>query len=117
MFFRKNKIKKAFHFLIENGFSLKKYCLNSDEQYKYTKNNIVLLVDYYWAIFPNGENGMHLGVVLTKDGVCSNLLKSNHIFGEASLQALKKRIDIPTPLEQVSIYADFIKTNLHLLLS
>lgn len=117
MCFWKSKIEKAFRFLIKNGFSLKKYLRAPDEEYVYSKNNIVLEVDYYFGMYPNGESSMCVAVILTAGGVRNNLLKCTNIFDGNLLENLKSSVDGLSPSEQISVYADFIETNIDTLLS
>lgn len=116
MFFWKSKIEKAFHFLKKNGFHLKKYTRFPDEECVYSKKNIVLEVDYYIGVNFIGKTGMYVAVILTADGKRDNLLNHNQVFDGRLLETLKTNVEAVTPLEQITIYADFIKTNLDTLL-
>ena len=56
MFFKisENKAFNSFKFLFKYGFSLKKYTRLPDIEHVYSKKNIVIEVDYYVGVYPNG---------------------------------------------------------------
>ena len=119
MWFKKNNVNKAFQsfqFLSNYGFTLKRYLRAPDEERVYSLNNIILEVNYYWGIYPDGKDSMCVAVVLTVNDCRKNLLKSDRIFDADLLKALKTSVDAVTPIEQIPIYADFMKTNIDTLL-
>ena len=116
MLFWKSKIEKAFNFLRKNGFHLKKYTRNTDEECVYTKKNIVVEVDHYLSVFSDGNTGICVGVTLYIGSMRNNILYCNNIFDINLLNALRSDIESATPSGQISIYADFIKSNLDVIL-
>lgn len=95
---------------------MKRYVRPPDEERVYSKNNIVIEVCYYLGVYPNGKTDMCVDVILTVDKCRKNLLKSDQIFDTELLEILKTNIDTVTPLEQIPIYAEFLKTNINMLL-
>lgn len=119
MWFKKNNVKTAFQsfqFLIDYGFSMVKYLRAPDEERVYTKGAIVVEVLYTLGMFPDGKTSMCVDVIITIDGKSDNLLKCNNIFSNDLLETLKNSVDAVTPLEQIPIYAHFVKTNIDTLL-
>ena len=124
MRFKKNNINKAFRsfrFLSEYGFSLKRYSRNMDREHVYSLNNIVLEIDYYLGFNPNKNtnmcsDGMCVAVILTVDDCRNNLLNCDKIFNAELLETLKTDVVAAQPIDQIPVYADFIKTNIGKLL-
>ena len=119
MWFKKNNVDKAFksfNFLIEYGFTLKRYHRAPDEERVYSQSNIVIEVDYFWGVYPDYTKNMRVDVIIKVDEYRNNLLESDKIFNAELLESLKTEINAVTPLEQIPIYADFIKTNINSLL-
>ena len=59
---------------------------------------------------------MSVAVILSVDGNRDNMLSYSKIFDAELLEALKFRVNAVTPLEQIPIYADFIKSNIDMLM-
>lgn len=116
MFFNKSKIGKAFDFLRKRGFHLDKFIRNPDEEYVYTNKNIVIEVDYYLSVFSDGNTGMCVTVTLNIGSMRNNILYCNNIFDINLLKKLISDIESATPSEEILIYADFIKSNLDVIL-
>ena len=92
-----------------------------DREHVYSLNNIVLEIDYYLGFNPNKNtnmcsDGMCVAVILTVDDCRNNLLNCDKIFNAELLETLKTDVVAAQPIDQIPVYADFIKTNIGKLL-
>ena len=114
MFKREKKsIEKQFQFLIDKGFDVKKYFRPPDEEYIFTKGDLIIEVSYYLGIQDDGNHEMCFSIAISLNGDRRNIIESDNIFDRNSLKALSKDINNATLQQQRSLYSEFLKNNIY----
>ena len=112
MFGKKKKstiIESEFSFLIEQGFSLKKYMRPPDIECVYISNKLEIEADYYLGVLESYKETMCFDIILTTNGNRENLLKRTDIFGFDLINDLLMKIRYLSADEQVEVYAQFLR--------
>ena len=99
----RKEIEYRFLFLEDYGFSEKAFERNAETCVFYSNGKIIIDV-----LHESGD----LDIIIEKYGERHNILKSYNIFSKEKINALPCQLPGKTAIEQISIYAEFLKTNI-----
>ncbi|MDE7107142.1 MAG: hypothetical protein K2O39_02345 [Clostridiales bacterium] len=118
MFWKKKKkfIESDFEFLLDYGFSRKKYVRPPDIEFVFVRDGLEIEIDYYLGVLESYEEVMCFCVIITKDNKRNNLLQCTDIFGADLIKKLTADIQNLDAGAQMPIYAQFLKDNIEILI-
>ena len=105
-------MEKQFRFLLEYGYVLKKYRNGGDLDLWYTNTKSEILISYYYGIDSAYKKHYDLQVIITKDKLHNNLLRSYRIFNENDLSVLEQSLAGKNTAVQLDLYAAFIQRHI-----
>ena len=119
MFWKKKKkfIESDFAFLLDYGFSRKKYSRAPDIEYAFVLNDITIELAYYLGVLETYEEAMCFCVIISNVNGRNNLLQCAQVFGADLINKLIADIQNLAVDAQVPIYAQFLKDNIDTLLN
>ena len=119
MFWKKKKkfIVDDFAFLLDYGFSRKKYLRAPDVEYVFIRNDLEIELAYYLGVLETYEQAMCFCVIISNINGRNNLLQCSEVFGADLINKLIADIKDLDADAQVPLYAQFLKDNIDTLLN